>query len=339
MSRLTKAELNDRILKAVESAGWSVTVLADPDANALRFDMERGDARRRVRAHIWNLTHGGGRRRPDNERRIQITGGIGAFEAEPGGITVILGWSPDPAVFAAFDIDHHSEPLGRSPSMQIGAEALIKAAEKGIAQQKKRKGEIAIAVRPDLLASYLARSEAAHAGDLDAVIAPTAPQAEAQVERDFEYLAATVAEDAIGSDREMEERRRVLERLDVLEREISSLQVGAAPIGHNNPPEPIEQVRSDADAEITEAAGRISAELREPRPDVRSVARAATRLQRIRTEAREMAAKVVEKGREKVAETVTGIVVAGAVLLGRTVLDALGFVLDHLHAWFLALGG
>ena len=334
MTRLSKADLNGRIVDAVTIAGWTVTPLSGIGEHPLRFDMERGSAKHRVRAYVWNLTHGGGPKRPQAERRIQITGGVSSFKPEPGGTTVILGWNPDPATFAAFDIRHHAKPLGRSPSIQIAAGTLATASADGIAQQRKGKTEIAIAVRTDLLAAYIARWETAHAGDLRAVLAAD----DAADQPDFVALAGAASDDKVGTGLELEERRQVLERLATLERELQALRPGIAAIGHNNPPEPIEPGRPLPIAEIEDAAGLISSELRRECPNVQSVARQARRLQQAGAEARALLKKIVEKGRERVAEAVTGIIVGGAILLGQSAIEALGAALHHLQAWFLAIG-
>jgi len=56
--------------------------------------------------YVWHLTHGGGKARPKNEYRIQITG-VDHFEPLHGGKTLILGWWKDAEVFAGFDVRKH----------------------------------------------------------------------------------------------------------------------------------------------------------------------------------------------------------------------------------------
>jgi len=73
MARLTKATLISLIRSAVEEDGWVVTPLSAPKKHPFRFEMAKGSVRHRVRAYIWNMTHGGGAKRPPNEYRIQIT--------------------------------------------------------------------------------------------------------------------------------------------------------------------------------------------------------------------------------------------------------------------------
>ena len=64
MARLGKAKLFARILSPIEAAGWSVNVSSPPKEHPLRFTMNNGQRTYNVRAYIWNLTHGGGAKRP-----------------------------------------------------------------------------------------------------------------------------------------------------------------------------------------------------------------------------------------------------------------------------------
>lgn len=146
--RLTKEELFGKVVGAIRDSGWGLLYLSNPSEHPLRLQVYRGTGTYRVRIYIWNLTHGGGRRRPTGEYRIQITG-VDQIEPELGGTTLILGWWSVESVFAAFDYHKHSGPLGASPSFQIAETALHQAAEHGFAPYNKGNKEIAIAVRPD----------------------------------------------------------------------------------------------------------------------------------------------------------------------------------------------
>jgi len=110
---------------------------------------------------VWNLTHGGGKARPTDEYRIQITG-VNQFEQEIGGKTLILGWWKEGEVFAGFDFNKHKGALGFSPSIQIREQALRKAYIKGIAPWTKENQEIAIAFRPDFFVEYVKNLESLH---------------------------------------------------------------------------------------------------------------------------------------------------------------------------------
>jgi putative restriction endonuclease len=164
--------------------------------------MDRNGRHLTVRAYAWNLTHGGGANRPAHEYRIQITSGVSVFEPEPAGVTLILGWSEAFGVYAAFDIDHHTATLGSSPSIQISSRALQEAAKIGMASYKKSSGEVAVAVRPDFLARYIADHAAAHRGDLSALDEPPAP-AEADKQPDFMAMAHPARSHRLGHAEEL----------------------------------------------------------------------------------------------------------------------------------------
>jgi putative restriction endonuclease len=160
MARLSKAELLDVIAAAVKEGGWNLLYL---DINH-PFRLQIYDEQRsyRTRVYIWNITHGGGRERPAHEYRIQITG-VDRFEPEPNGTTLILGWWDPIGVFAGFDFNRHSGPLGASPSLQIREECLRQAYTSGFAPCLKENREIAIAFRPDFLVEYITNLLPLHA--------------------------------------------------------------------------------------------------------------------------------------------------------------------------------
>lgn len=166
MVRLSKQRLLDVIVSSLERSGWAITAVSSAGAHPFRFEIEKASIRLRVRAYIWNTTHGGASRSVD-EFRIQITSGVDAFEREPEGVTLILGWSDTYRVFAGFDIDYHDSSLGSSPSIQIGEATMALAAARGFAAQQKSNNEIAIAVRSDRLADYIVHHAALHTGEAD----------------------------------------------------------------------------------------------------------------------------------------------------------------------------
>ncbi len=161
MSRLPKRDLLERLMRAIYDSDWDFFVLSDH--HPFRLQIYRADESYRVRIYIWNLTHGGGKARPREEYRIQITGlSIPRFELEPGGKTLILGWWEEAGVFVGFDFQKHSGLLGASPSIQIRQEALEQARLNGFALYNKGNQEIAIAFKPDFLLEYIRNLEALH---------------------------------------------------------------------------------------------------------------------------------------------------------------------------------
>lgn len=159
MPRISKQGLLTRLLEALVESGITPHVLSRN--HPFRILVPTADGPTVFRVYIWNLTHGGGAARPMDEYRIQITG-IQKIDAEPGGVTVILGWWEDLQVFAAFDFQKHHRRLGKSPSIQIRLETLQRANTDGLSFGDKGNQELAFGVRPDMLAVYLAAAEALH---------------------------------------------------------------------------------------------------------------------------------------------------------------------------------
>lgn len=198
MARLSKQRLLDIIVSSLEHSGWAITAISPGSAHPFRFEIERAGTRIRVRAYIWNTTHGGASRSVD-EFRIQITSGIDTFEREPEGITLILGWSEAYKVFAGFDIAYHEGSLGSSPSVQIGEATMARGAARGFADQQKSNKEIAVAVRGDRLADYILHHEAVHSGGVDLSDGNDNQAAEAINGIDFELLHVEAASVNIGT--------------------------------------------------------------------------------------------------------------------------------------------
>jgi len=159
-TRITKLGLLQRIIAAVEASGWSAIVLS-PE-RPLKLSIFRGDQRVVVLCYIWNLTHGGYPRNP-NELRIQITGVEDRFRVEPGAKTLLLGWGEDEKMFAGFDVAKHLISMhGRSPSLQVRRETLSEAETKSFFPQTRDNEEIVIAFRPDFFAAYVQELEELH---------------------------------------------------------------------------------------------------------------------------------------------------------------------------------
>jgi putative restriction endonuclease len=103
-------------------------------------------------------------------------------------------------VLAAFEPARHAEP-GSSASLQIPRLTLASAAANGFAAARKTNGELAVALRTDLLPTYLSNQSALYAmGEAEATTAALHLAAEGEV--------PPVAALAAGPD--LEERARVL---------------------------------------------------------------------------------------------------------------------------------
>lgn len=161
MMKQSKYELLEHILSAVIECGWSVQYPLTSDIHPFRFSIYKNTEVIKLRVYIWNLTHGGGHARPQNEYRIQITG-TNQFEISPGIKTLVLGWWSEIGVFAGFDVRKHNGILGFSPSIQIREESLRQAYINGFAPCSKENREIAIAFRPDFFVDYARDLEILH---------------------------------------------------------------------------------------------------------------------------------------------------------------------------------
>jgi putative restriction endonuclease len=151
-SRLSKSDLLKRIITAVKASGWNALVLSP--VHPFRLSIFLSEQRIIVLCYIWNLTHGGYPRDP-NELRIQITG-VDQLSIEEGVKTLLLGWSEDEGLFAGFDVTKHLiSMLGRSPSLQIRRETLTEAKANDFFPQIRDNDEIVIGFRPDLFAAYV----------------------------------------------------------------------------------------------------------------------------------------------------------------------------------------
>lgn len=161
MARLTKPDLLQVVEDAIRESGWSILYLSPTGTHPARYQVYQGIQNYQIRVYIWNLTHGGGKFRPSDEWRIQVTG-INRFEPELGGKTIILGWRDDIGIFTGFDFARHHGALGASPSIQLREHALHQAVIHGFAPHNKGNGELAIAFRPDFFTSYVENLESLH---------------------------------------------------------------------------------------------------------------------------------------------------------------------------------
>jgi putative restriction endonuclease len=163
MAQHRKSDLLDIIVQSIRDCNWNVLYIGDIREHPFLLKAYNNDSDKSylIRVYIWNLTHGGGAKRPVDEYRVQITG-VKRFERFQGEKTLILGWWDAGKVFAGFDFIRHSGKLGFSPSIQIREEALRKAHINGIATMNKGNNEIAVAFRSDFFIHYVESLEGIH---------------------------------------------------------------------------------------------------------------------------------------------------------------------------------
>lgn len=298
MARHSKQALINQAVTAIEADGWTVTPLSPPGQHPARFTIDQDGVSHIVRLYIWNLSHGG-KSRSASEYRIQVTG-VDQFEPEPDGRTLILGWSDQFGVFAGFDVHHRTGSLGSSPSIQITATTLQSGDAAGAALQDKRKGEWAIAFRPDKLGRYIQHHAAAHAGNLDPLLAeddslaadPLASEILNVAEGSADFDLNAVGQDALLS--------VISEDVEKIRAALHAADPGPAPMGHNQPPGPIDDEPTLAQ-QIDAAAVEIQHELSSQAPDAQKIGRAGALLAwagRILVMARKEGAKVWDKAKD-----------------------------------------
>jgi len=161
MAKHNKYDLLNHLTSAISDSGWNVLYLDNIDHHPFKLQIYRENESYRVLIYIWHLTHGGGKARPKNEYRIQITG-VNHFEIIPGIKTLILGWWDEAQIFAGFDVRKHLGTFGFSPSIQIREEALRSAYIHNFSPCDKGNKEVAIAFRPDFILEYIRNLESLH---------------------------------------------------------------------------------------------------------------------------------------------------------------------------------
>ncbi|OQX05383.1 MAG: hypothetical protein BWK80_52260 [Desulfobacteraceae bacterium IS3] len=159
MANLNKLQLLKKITEAVDESGWNTSYIST--VHPFKLNIYKNDIKYSVKIYIWNLTHGGGEKRPSNEYRIQVKIHEN-FEQESGWITLLLGWWDEVEIFTGFDFRKHLGLPGWSSSIQIKEEALRNAYLNSFAISDKGNQETAIAFRPDFFVEYIQNLIALH---------------------------------------------------------------------------------------------------------------------------------------------------------------------------------
>ena len=193
MPALTSNQRVQAILDALAESNASAVLLSTNRGNPFKFAVSFAQGSFVLWAYIWTLTHGGGRARPVNEYRIQITGIRSPLQLNPNGPTLLIGYEPNVGCFAGFDISKHHAFSTKSPSIQIPITVLNDALQYGYSFVTKGNNEIAIGIRSDQFLSYCLNTSILHSQGGDAItinLLQRAASLEMLGDEDYQEIAA-----------------------------------------------------------------------------------------------------------------------------------------------------
>ncbi|MCC6446147.1 MAG: HNH endonuclease [Armatimonadetes bacterium] len=168
MANLHKVTIRNKVIDAIHQCGWSVLILSELDKNPFfKLRVYNNESRYNLKIYSWNLSYGGKSRSKD-EYRIQVKinrddPNLNRFIVEVGYKILIIGYSDEYNVFAAFNFNKHLSTLAYSASFQIKLDTLINASRNGIDTHNKDNNELAIAFRPDFIIDYIENLQELHA--------------------------------------------------------------------------------------------------------------------------------------------------------------------------------
>lgn len=148
----TRASRIERLRRGVEDGGGAVTPGFEIQAQPMHIGIDGVT----YRVFSWEITPGGKGRHPD-ERRVQTTRPGEVPFLVPDERTLLIGYHDELDVFAAWDVRMHPNP-GATSSLQVRLPVLRKAAEEGLASQRRPIGdetEVVVAFRPEVILTYL----------------------------------------------------------------------------------------------------------------------------------------------------------------------------------------
>lgn len=177
MAELPAQKIIQAILDGLEQSYASGVLVSKPRGNPKQFVVQFDRKVLDLWIYIWTLTHGGGRARPRDEYRIQLTGVPSPIAQNPSGPTLLMGYEPITECFAGFDLEKHRTFSQKSPSIQIPITVLYEAQDHGLSFKTKTNDEIAIGVRPDQFLAYCLNASALHRYGADEHMAEMMTQA------------------------------------------------------------------------------------------------------------------------------------------------------------------
>jgi putative restriction endonuclease len=168
MPSITPKQIVEAIKDAFSEVGATAVLISDAQAHPRRFYISSGEVSFPLWIYIWTLTHGGGKARPRDEYRIQLTSVEPPLLLNPDGPTILIGFEPNLRCFAGFDLSKHKSFSLKSPSIQININSLRAALRDGFAFTRKGNDEIAVAFRPDQILAYSINADSLHELGADA---------------------------------------------------------------------------------------------------------------------------------------------------------------------------
>lgn len=156
-----KIIVNELIEAIQQSGGVASYISENVKTHPRKFNIGHAGNMFSLWVYVWTLTPGGRPSLPD-EYRIQMTSAAAPLQANPDGLTVLLGYYPDLKIFAGFDLMKHKIFTPGSPSVQIDISAIHSALQNGLSFWAKENDEIAIGVRPDQFLTYCLNAEKLH---------------------------------------------------------------------------------------------------------------------------------------------------------------------------------
>lgn len=177
MAELPAGDIVGAIMDGLEQSYSAAVLVSKLRGNPKRFVVQFNRQTTELWIYIWTLTHGGGKARPENEYRIQITGIQSPIAQNPNGPTFLMGYEPNTGCFAGFDLEKHRTFSEKSPSIQVPITVLYQAQEYGLSFKTKTNDEIVIGIRPDQFFAYCLNASALHRYGADEHMAEMLTQA------------------------------------------------------------------------------------------------------------------------------------------------------------------
>jgi len=164
MPQVSRSDQINRLLAGLRAGGAKPAVTEMMRDRPFPFDVKLSDGTRfSAPLYCWNITHGGGRRNPE-ERRVQMTGVPRPVLYIAGNaVPFLLGYDVVEDVFAAWDATNHRQTrdpgaAGGSNSLYVAHGILAQASKLGFASEERPleggATQVVVAFRPEVADAY-----------------------------------------------------------------------------------------------------------------------------------------------------------------------------------------